>query len=146
MAGYTGSADLQIALQRGCKKIRKAKSSVLFRRGERASGMFIVLSGTVLLDFGADGSLAVNHTYGRGALVGLPAALTKRSYSMTATVVQDAELGFWPAEALNTLLRKRPDLCRQLLAVLGERIAESRQVAKASLNKEKPSAQHSNVV
>lgn len=35
------------------------------------SGMFIVLSGKVSLDFGVDGSLAMNHIYGRGAFGGL---------------------------------------------------------------------------
>jgi CRP-like cAMP-binding protein len=146
MPSYASSTDdLQTALHRGCKKIWKAKSSILFRRGQSASGMFVVLRGTVTLDFGVDGALAANHTYGPGALVGMPAALTKRSYSMTATVTQDAELGFWPAEALDALSRKRPDLCRQLLAVLGERISQTRQVAKAFLNKEEPTAQRSSV-
>jgi CRP-like cAMP-binding protein len=65
--------------------------------------------------------------------VGLPATLTKRNYSMTATVGQNAELGFWPSEALQLLLRQRPELCQQLLAVLGERMSENQQVAKALL-------------
>jgi CRP-like cAMP-binding protein len=146
MAGYTGPADLQTALQLGCKIIRKAKSSVLFRRGESASGMFIVLSGQIDLDFGVDGSVAMNQTYGPGALVGLPATLTSRNYSMTATVAQDAELGFWSAEALDALLMKHPDLCRQLLGVLGERISETLQVAKAFPKKRSQARKHSNAV
>ena len=75
--------------------------------------------------FGVDGSLAINRSYGPGALIGLPATLTKRTYSMTATVGQNAELGFWPSGALQLLLRHRPELCQQLLAVLGERISET---------------------
>ena len=57
--------------------------------------------------------------------------LTQHNYSMIATVTEDAELGFWSSEALTLLLRKRPDLCRQLLVVLGERMAENQQIAKA---------------
>ncbi len=108
--------------------------------------MFVVLTGKVILDFGVDGSLAMNHSYGPGALVRLPATLTKRNYSMTATVTQDAERGFWPSEALNSLLRKRPDLCQQLLAILSEKISENQQVAKALLSKEKVASPQSPVV
>jgi CRP-like cAMP-binding protein len=54
--------------------------------------MFVVFSGKVSLDFGVDSSLV--RTYGIGALVGLPATITRRNYSMTATVTEDAELGF----------------------------------------------------
>jgi CRP-like cAMP-binding protein len=145
MAGYNTPTELETALRRGCTRIWRAKGTVLFRRGDKAGGMFIVLSGTVNLDFGVDGSLAINRSYGPGALVGLPATLTKRNYSMTATVGQNAELGFWPSEALQLLLRQRPELCQQLLAVLGERMSENQQVAKALLRRESPQSQHSGV-
>ena len=56
---------------------------------------------------------------------------------MTATVTEDAELGFCSARALNVLLQERPHLCKQLLAILAERMAESQQVAKAILDKER---------
>ncbi len=54
------------------------------------------------------------------ALVGLPSTLTRRIYCMTATVTEDAELGFWSPEALDSLLHNRPDLCQQLLVILGD--------------------------
>jgi CRP-like cAMP-binding protein len=107
--------------------------------------MFIVLSSTVNLDFGVDRSLAINRSHGSGALVGLPATLTKRTYSMTATVGENAELGFWPSEALQLLLRQRPELCRQLLAVLGERVSENQQVAQSLLRRESLQSRHSGV-
>jgi len=129
MAGYNTPTELETALRRGCTKIWRAQGTVLFRRGDKAMGMFIVLSGSVNLDFGVDGSLAINRSYGPGALVGLPATLTKRAYSMTATVGENAELGLWSPEALQLLLRQRPELCRQLLAVLGERLSENQHTA-----------------
>jgi CRP-like cAMP-binding protein len=47
---------------------------------------------------------------------------------MTATVMEDAELVHWSPDAMNSLLRKRPDFCQQLLTVLGERMAENQKV------------------
>ena len=137
MARYTAPPDLHAALEQRCERVRKPRSTVLFRRGEKAFGMFLILRGTVSLDFGVDGSAAFASAYGPGALVGLPATLTKRNYSMTATVTDDAELGFLTTQVLESLLRQHPELCPQLLTILSAKIAQTEQVTKALLRKEK---------
>jgi hypothetical protein len=80
------------------EKIRRPKSTVLFRRGDKACGMFVVFTGKISLDLGVDS--IVGRSYGAGALVGLPSTLTRQNYSMTATVTEDAELGFLTPDAL----------------------------------------------
>jgi len=117
---------------------------VLFRRGEKAFAMFVVLSGKVSVDFGVDSALA--RSYGRGALVGLSATLTGRNYTMTATATEDAELVVWIREELDTLLRNRPDLRQQLLTVLGERVTENQKLAKAMLARDEQPRQAMKVV
>jgi len=92
MADDTTSAILQHILEQGSEMVLKPRSTVLFRRGGKASGMFVVLSGKVSLDLGVDSVLG--RIYGPGALVGLPSTLTRNNYSMTATVTEDAELVF----------------------------------------------------
>jgi CRP-like cAMP-binding protein len=126
-------ASLQTVLEEDCEKIRKPRYSVLFRCGEKAFGMFVVLDGTVSLDFGMDSPLA--RIYGQGALVGLPATVTRRNYSMTATVTEDAELGFWSPEMLESLLRDHPEFCCQLLAILGERVIDNNENAEQATRK-----------
>jgi CRP-like cAMP-binding protein len=108
---------------------------VLFRFGEKASGMFVVLSGKVRLDLGVDSALCC--TYGPGALLGLPSTLTRHRYSMTATVTEDAALGFLSPDALDCLLCERPDLCRPLLAIMGEKISENHQMERALVTRDK---------
>lgn len=144
MICYIPPTDLQTALQQSRVIVYKPKSSVLFRRGEKAFAMFVVLSGKVSLDFGVDSALA--RSYGPGALVGLPATLTGRNYTMTATVTENAELVVWTPEALDALLRNRPDLRQQLLTVLGERMAENQRLAKALLARDEQPDQQLNVV
>jgi CRP-like cAMP-binding protein len=117
---------------------------VLFRRGEKAFAMFVILSGKVSLDFGVDSALA--RSYGPGALVGLPATLTGRNYTMTATVLENAELVVWTREALDSLLQNRPDLRQQMLAVLGERMAENQKLAKAMLTRDEQPHEEINAV
>jgi len=129
MALYTAPINLQAALEQQSEKVSKPKGSVLFQRGTEAFGMFVVLSGKVRLDFGVDA--AFSQTYGPGALVGLPATLTGRKYNMTATVMEEAELGFLDRKELDTLLRRNPDYCRTLLNILGEKMAENQKIAKA---------------
>ena len=129
MALYYAPLTLQRTLEQKGERVFKRKDDVLFRRGEEAFGMFVVMSGKVSLDFGVDSPLS--RSYGPGALIGLPATLTRRSYRMTAAVIENAELSFWNFSALNLLLRKRRDFCQQLLIILGEKMAENRAIAQS---------------
>ncbi len=144
MAAHIAPVNLQIALEQRCEHFGEPKSAVLFRRGERAFGIFVVLSGKVSLDFGVDSPLA--RSYGPGAMLGLPATLTRRSYSMTATVIEDAELAFVSSQALDSLLRERPVLCQPLMAILAERVIENNELQKALLKGDMQPPQRSMVV
>lgn len=132
MTSESASAHLRSVLEQNTAKVRKPKSAVLFRRGDKASGMFVILSGRVSLDLGVDSLLA--RLYGVGALVGLPSTITRQTYSMTATVTEDAELGFLSPDGLEALLGEYPDLYQPLLVILGEKVAESREDEKALLD------------
>jgi CRP-like cAMP-binding protein len=131
MAADTPSAHLRYNLEQRGERVHKPKSTVLFRRGDKASGMFVVLSGKVSLDLGVDSALT--RSYGAGALVGLPSTITRQNYSMTAMVTEDAELGFWTPDALESLLRNQPDLCQPLLVMLGEKVADNHDIERAWL-------------
>jgi len=134
MPRYLAPHDVLVELQQNCKVVRKPKYTILFKRGEAAFGMFLVMRGKVTLDFGVDGSCSLNGAYGPGALVGLPAALTGRTYSMTATVTNDAELGFISSKDLKGILLQQPALCRQLLDILNAKIMHTYQTTKGHLD------------
>jgi len=136
MACYIAQSELYEALEQRCERVRKRRSTVLFRRGENAFGMFLVLRGTVSLDFGVDAVTGLASVCGPGALVGLPATLTRTNYSMTATVTDDAELGFLTPQDLVSLLRKQPELRWQLLTILSAKVRHGEQVTKALLRRE----------
>ena len=141
MSEYAIHSDLSGVLERYCERIRKPRRTVLFHRGEAAFGMYLVLEGMVRLDFEVDGSSPLNGTYGPGALVGLPATLTGRTYSMTATVTDDAEIGFISCERLKALLSEQPHLGRHLLGVLSAKLAQTEELKKAMLSNEDPPEQ-----
>jgi CRP-like cAMP-binding protein len=138
MADCSVSTDeLYAALERCCERVEKPRWTVLFRRGEKALGMFLVLRGTVNLDFGVDAATGLGSTCGPGALVGLPATLSGGKYSMTATVTDEAELGLIRTPVLLSLLRERPELCQQLLTILSTKLDHTDQVRRAILSKER---------
>jgi|SRR5579872_4101022 len=95
--------------------------------------MFVVFGGSVTLDFGVDSAGALTNLCGPGALVGLPATLSRTSYATTATVVDDADLGFLSSKRLFELLRDQPELCKDLLVVLSAKVAHAHEVQKAVL-------------
>jgi CRP/FNR family transcriptional regulator, cyclic AMP receptor protein len=127
---------LYSALEQCCERVKKPKWTVLFRRGEKAYGMFLVITGTVHLDFGVDSAAALGSTCGPGALVGLPATLSGGNYSMTATVTDESELGLISTPLLVSLLHKNPELCRELLTILSSKIDHTDQVRRTMLGKE----------
>lgn len=134
MPRYSAPHDVLAELQQKCEVVRKPKQTILFKRGQAAFGMFLVMRGKVTLDFGVDGSCSLNGAYGPGALVGLPATLTGRTYSMTATVTDNAELGFISSKDLRGILRQQPELCRQLLDILSAKITHTYQITKGRLD------------
>jgi CRP-like cAMP-binding protein len=119
-------------LEERCAKSLQRKSAILFCQGEDPFGIFVVFSGQVTLDFGVP--RLKNQCYGPGALLGLPATLTRQPYCMTAIVTEDAKVGFMPYEKVDLLLRECNDIRQQVLNLLGETLSESRKVAKALLS------------
>jgi hypothetical protein len=59
---------------------------------------------------------------------------------MTATVAENAELGFLSLEPLDLLLREDPALCQELVAIVGEMMVEVQRVKQALLDKDSPPA------
>ena len=57
------SFHLTPELEEGGARVHKQKSTVLFRRGEKAAGMYVVQSGKVTLDYGVDSVVASSETW-----------------------------------------------------------------------------------
>jgi len=137
MACYIAHPALYEALERRCEIVRKRMSTVLFQRGEKAFGMFLVIRGAVRLDFGVDASTALGNICGPGALVGLPATLSGANYSMTATVTEDSQVGFLTPQDLACLLREQPEMRQHFLTILSAKVAHTAEVTKALRRNEK---------
>ena len=121
----------------GCKK-HVPSSYVLFREHADSAGVFLVCKGKVLM--GIKGLPKLDRLFSVGALLGVPATFTGRAYSLTAVTVSEADIVYVPRDEFLTLMRERPDLCREATDMLGREVTfiqsalaeRRRQMAEAS--------------
>ena len=92
--------------------------------------MFLIRKGKVRLDL--DGTSIASRTLGPGSLLGLPATLNQKPYSLTATAIEDCRLDFIDRDAVLQLLRENTFVCFQALQVLGTEITDMRRAMSVS--------------
>jgi CRP-like cAMP-binding protein len=122
--------ELKAELERLATIIFKPAGSLLFRRGDDASGVFVIHSGRVRLVLDYNTALYPAKILGPGAVIGLPATLSGKPYSLTATVIDDAEIAFVPHTAVVKSLKNNPPLCFQVMDILSCEIADIRSAFK----------------
>jgi len=124
------SLELQEQLERLATIVFKPKGSILFRRGDDASGLFLIRRGQVSLGLDCETSVYPPRILGPGAIAGLPATVSGNPYSLTAEVVDDAELAFVPRDAVMESLQDNPILCFQVMDMLSGEISGIRSALK----------------
>lgn len=103
--------------------ISRPEGSILFGEGQKAFGVYIIWDGRVKVSIGSDsGKALILGLFGRGTVLGLPAALLGRPYGTTAEVVKSANVTFL----------SRGDLLRQLRATDKAAYAAAEMVSSMS--------------
>jgi CRP-like cAMP-binding protein len=110
--------------------ISKPRGSVLFRRGDAVIGLFLIRSGRVSLVLEDARAAFPPRILGAGSVVGLPATVAGSPYSLTAEVIDDAELAFVPRPAVNDCLKQNPQLCFEGMDMLSGEISGTRRAIK----------------
>ena len=117
------SPDERERLAAGCRMRAFARGATLFREGERADGMHIVLRGVVkVVRFAPDGREMVLHLVRKGNTIGEAAMFQKGTFPASAVAVDDVETLFLPADALFTLVTENPEMALRMLAALSLRL------------------------
>ncbi|XP_061173760.1 patatin-like phospholipase domain-containing protein 7 isoform X2 [Saccostrea echinata] len=95
----------------------------LFRQGDMSDHIYIVLTGRLRsVITKEDGKKELVGEYGRGELVGIVEVLTEAKRTTTVMAVRDTECAKLPAELLNLIKRKYPQIVTRLIHLLGERL------------------------
>ena len=96
-----------------------AAGTVLFREGDAARGLYIVLEGHASLTMITEkGETVLVRSSGPGSLLGLPGTFLRDIYQLTATIDQDAQLTFVERQKVLEFLRQRTDMWMIVLNIL----------------------------
>jgi CRP-like cAMP-binding protein len=124
------SPELKAELEQRATIVFKPKGTILFRRGEDVSGVFLIRNGRVSLALDCETPFYPARILGPGAIAGLPATVSGNPYSLTAKVVDDAELAFVPRDLVLQCLKNNPALCFQVMDMLSGEISDIRSAFK----------------
>ena len=130
--GPVVSAALSAQLLAISTSVSRPKGTTLFRRGDPCMGVFLIKKGKVRLSLDSSGDLFGPRILGQGCVVGLPSAVANSPYSLTAEVVEDAELACVPQQALADWLRKDSVMCFEVMDILSHEISHTRSAIKNS--------------
>lgn len=130
MATYNFKADdkLQAVIHDHSETVHAAPGTILFREGDKARGMFLVVSGKVELLLHSAGLVSLIRQATPGCLLGVPASINHHAYSLTAKVREEAELRFVSTKALAELMRSKPYVTMALVEMLSLEVRNMRQV------------------
>jgi CRP-like cAMP-binding protein len=124
---FVADHELIEALQQRARSVDLGSNRILFRQGDAPIGVFILTKGTVRLTRRLEGKEVLTARVGAGSLLGVPAVIEAKPYSLTAEATKGAELSLLTAEYFVHLMHTEPELSFRLLQVLAAEVRFARE-------------------
>ncbi len=125
---FLGSAELQSVLAAVGRRIEVAVGTVLFERGTPTQGLFLVLKGKFAVWSGEDHA-RITRVAGAGSLLGLPATVRRKEYSLSAEAVTDAEVCVVSPESLSEIMASNFRIGMEVITMLADEVSALRKLA-----------------
>lgn len=110
-------------LAESCRIVELPKDGILFSQGEKATGMFVVLSGTVkVVRWDAEGRESVLHLVRAGNILAEAAVFQGGAFPASAVCVAASRLLFIDRSTLTGLVAANPELALRMLGALSLRL------------------------
>jgi len=120
---FQAPTELADALRPYGSAMTHPSGKILFARGEKAYGLFLLLSGSARLSIPG----ALDRSVGPGSLLGVPGTLSKGIYSLSAELLEESQVLFVPSERVTALLAERPTIGFQMVQLLSREVQCLRQ-------------------
>ena len=122
-------ADLELAheIEKRSKPCSSFRDGVLFRQGDSPLALYLVKSGEVALAMESGGRMVMYVRAGAGSLVGLPAVVENKPYSMTAAPCAGADIREIRNLEFNDLICSTPMLAIKVFQVLAAEVHLARR-------------------
>ena len=127
-SAFVADPDLLRALETRATAVKCDEDAVLFNQDEPAVGVYILRQGSVMLTMTArDGQVIFCVEAMPGSLLGLPALISDKPYSLTAAARKGAEVSFVNRTDFFALVQADPQLSLKMLQVLAAEVRTARQ-------------------
>lgn len=118
---------LRKALEERCQATICNENYSLFKQGTEPRGIYLVIDGEAsLVMLSAAGQIIWSSQAGPGSVLGLPAAVDKAPYTLSAFVRKGSSVGFLSRADLSKLLQERPSLYPLVLKILASEVRAAR--------------------
>jgi CRP/FNR family transcriptional regulator len=129
---YVADSELLEVLRERSRVVAPDTDGFLFHEGDMPTGVYVLLHGKVLLTMASSGAPVLSVQVGAGSLLGLPAVMGDKPYSLTAEALEGAEAGFIPSVEFIRVMQSEPRLSFQVLKVLAEEVRSARRELSAA--------------
>ncbi len=124
-SAFKSPPELRDALAALGSEIACGEGTVLFREGDAAKGVYIVLEGrTSLTMTNENGQTALSRISGPGGILGLPGTFLRGIYHLTATTMEESRFIFVEREGVLEYFRSHTDMCMLALSILGAEVSQ----------------------
>jgi CRP-like cAMP-binding protein len=126
-SAFVARPHLLTALWHHAISLDCAEDRVLFRQGDNPSGLFFLHAGDASMTMQSDrGVEVVTAVMEPGSLLGLPAIVIDKPYSMTAVAKTGATVGFVNRNDFSAMMLSEPALAMMILQVLAAEVRSTR--------------------
>ena len=126
LAGLSPEAVEEVAARANQKKVEAG--ATLFREGEPACALYLMLTGRVkLTQVAAEGHEVILRFVGPGEAVAALALFEDAAYPLTASTVSESVLLVWHRDILQELFQRHPALAVNAMRLLSERLREMQE-------------------
>jgi CRP-like cAMP-binding protein len=130
-SAFVADPELIRALETRAKPLKWDVDGVLFNQDEAAAGIYILHEGTATLTMTShDGQPIFSVDAMPGSLLGLPALVSDKPYSLSATARAGAKVSFVSRTDFFALVQADPQLSLKMLQVLAAEVRTARKALK----------------
>ena len=131
-SAFVADPELVRELEKRATPIDLGSDRVLFRQGDPPIAVYILRKGTVTLIGRSASQTSLVVQTGAGSLLGVPAVVGGKLYSLTAEAQEDAEVSLLSNEDFLHLMHTEPTLSFRVLRVLAEEVRFAREALSHS--------------
>jgi len=127
-SAFVASKDLIQALERHASPVVCDRERILYCQGDSPTGIYVLYRGLATLTMQSlSGEEVLRIEAGPGSVLGLPALIGNKPYSLTAVAHEGAQAGFVSGDEFNRLIAQEPVLSLKVLQVLAAEVHTARR-------------------